>query len=85
MDKIDVPNNAQPGSAKMAGRRVGLYPVSRSSKGTGAGKDMDVEAGFGLGGDVDRSVDGDPVLGPDIRFFSLLWFCRCRWMRQYIA
>lgn len=49
------------------------------------------KAGFEVGGDVDRSkvgreegADGDPVLGPDARF-ALLWFCKCRWMRQYIA
>jgi len=78
----------------MAGRRVGLYPISGSSKGVGTGKDLDVgdKAGFELGGDVDRSeigreeerANGDPVLGSHTRF-SLLWFCRCRWMRQYIA
>jgi len=58
VDKIDVPNSAQPGSVNMAGRRVGLYPVS-GSKGTGSGADTPC--------------------------FSLLWFCKCRWMRQYIA
>jgi hypothetical protein len=95
VDKIDVPNSAQPGSVNRAGRRVGLYPVSWSSKGAGTGKDLDGgdKAGFEPGGDLDRSevgreeerADGDSVLGPDMPFFSLLWLCRCRWMRQYIA
>lgn len=82
MDKIDVPNNAQPGSVKMAGRREGLYPVSGSSKGTGSGKvwDSGNKAGSELGRDVERSevgreeerADGDPVSDPGTQFFALL-------------
>jgi len=52
VEKIDVPNSAQPGPVNMAGRRVGLYPVS-GSKGTGSGADTPVSLCSGSVGVVE--------------------------------